>query len=172
MSHIYQSLRVRQVFGVVSTDDIIPGRYKHASTDPSELATHVFENMVPGLAATFKPGDVISCDDTFGIGSSREQAVSSLLAAGVVAVFAPRFGRIFFRNSWNLGLLAIEIDSLPALEGEIIDLEPSQGLVKTPSGIVQFTPPSTEMLEMVKHGGLLAQIRKQLVETAIKDTSQ
>jgi 3-isopropylmalate/(R)-2-methylmalate dehydratase small subunit len=169
MSHIYQSLRVRQVFGVVSTDDIIPGRYKHASTDPAELATHVFENMIPGLAATFKPGDAISCNDTFGIGSSREQAVSSLLAAGVVAVFAPRFGRIFFRNSWNLGLLAIEIDNLPASEGEVIDIEPSQGLVKSPSAIAQFIPPSQEMLDMVKHGGLLAKIRKQLVGQSAKN---
>ena len=163
MSHTYQGLRVREVIGVVSTDDIIPGRYKHMSTDPAELAPHVFENLLPGFAATLKPGDVIRCNDTFGIGSSREQAVSSLLASGIVAVFAPRFGRIFFRNSWNLGLLAIEIDSLPASEGDVIDLEPSQGLVKGSSGTVQFTPPSTEMLDMVKHGGLLAQIRQQLV---------
>jgi 3-isopropylmalate/(R)-2-methylmalate dehydratase small subunit len=162
MNHAYQSLRVREVIGVVSTDDIIPGRYKHASTDPVELATHVFENMMPGLAATFKPGDAISCNDTFGIGSSREQAVSSLLAAGIVAVFAPRFGRIFFRNSWNLGLLAIEIDNFPASEGEIIDVDLTKGLVKGRAGLVQFIPPSTEMLDMVKQGGLLAQIRKQL----------
>ncbi|MDF5723206.1 MAG: 3-isopropylmalate dehydratase [Rhizonema sp. PD37] len=156
------TLRVRKINGVVSTDDIIPGRYKHMFTDKNILAKHVFENALPGFAATLKPGDAIYCNDTFGIGSSREQAVSSLLASGIVAVFAPRFGRIFFRNSWNLGLLPIEIDYLPAQEGEMIQVDLSQGLVKGQSGVAEFICPPPEMLEMVRQGGLLAQISKQL----------
>src|SRR3954470_22866685 len=102
-------LRTRNVAGVISTDDIIPARYKHSFVDPADMAKHVFENLLPGFAATLRTGDVILGSDTFGVGSSREQAVSSLLASGVKAVIAPRFGRIFFRNAWNLGLIAIEI---------------------------------------------------------------
>lgn len=155
------TLRVRKVSGVVSTDDIIPGRYKHMYTDTSILAQHVFENKLPGFAATLKSGDAIYCNDTFGIGSSREQAVSSLLAAGVVAVFAPRFGRIFFRNSWNLGLLPIEIDDLSIQEEEIVQVNLAQGVVKGQSSVAEFIPPPPEMLEMVNQGGLLAQIRQR-----------
>ena len=76
-------LRVRRIDRIISTDDIIPGRYKHMFTDTSELAKHVFENIFPGLAETFREGDVIISSTIFGIGSSREQAVSSLLAAAV-----------------------------------------------------------------------------------------
>jgi 3-isopropylmalate dehydratase small subunit len=108
MTAVDSAHRIRIGPGPVSTDDIIPGRYKHMYTDPKELAPHVFENLLPGFARSLSPGDAIYCPDTFGIGSSREQAVTSLLAAGVVVVLAPRFGRIFFRNAWNLGLLVLE----------------------------------------------------------------
>ncbi len=162
MNGIKQNLRVRKITGTISTDDIIPGRYKHALIHPADMAGHVFENLLPGFAQTLRTGDVLSCDSTFGIGSSREQAVSSLLAAGIVAVFAPSFGRIFFRNSWNLGLLAIEIDHLPALEGDTVCLDLNKGLVIGPSGVGCFIPPPTEMISMVEQGGLLAQLRQSI----------
>lgn len=165
MSSIRQNLRVRPITGTISTDDIIPGRYKHSLINPADLAHHVFENLLPGFAQTLQPGDVLLCDSTFGIGSSREQAVSSLLAAGVVAVFAPSFGRIFFRNSWNLGLLAIELEQLPAAAGDRVHLDLHQGCVITPAGVGRFLPPPAEMIRMVEQGGLLAQLRAQLQQT-------
>lgn len=156
-------LRIRKLSGVVSTDDIIPGRYKHMFTDPGELAKHVFENLLPGYAATLAPGDALLCDSTFGIGSSREQAVSSLMAAGVKAVIAPRFGRIFFRNSWNLGLVAIELDDLPVGEMDTILLHLAHGRFTGGFGETRFQPPPPRMLEMVENGGLLSLIRRRLV---------
>lgn len=154
--------RVRCISGVVSTDDIIPGRYKHMYTDPAKLAQHVFENRFPGLAETFQPGDIIVATDTFGIGSSREQAVSSLIAAGVRAIFAPRFGRIFFRNSWNLGLLAIEVEAHDFQEGDRVELDVKGGQAISSSGKALFSPPPTKILEMVAAGGLLAQIEAKI----------
>ena len=77
-------LRARRISGAVSTDDILPARYKHASTNPDELAKHVFEYFVPPGFAPFAPGDCIIADSVFGIGSSREQAVSALMAAGQI----------------------------------------------------------------------------------------
>ncbi|WP_375411009.1 hypothetical protein [uncultured Bradyrhizobium sp.] len=158
-------LRVRRIDRVISTDDIIPGRYKHMFTDPSELAKHVFENIFPGLAGTFRQGDVICTTATFGIGSSREQAVSSLLAAGVKAVISPGFGRIFFRNAWNLGLIAIEAANLHAAEGDTIsiDLE-AGGITGASQTVVSFAPPSERMLEMVAEGGLLPLVVKRLAQ--------
>ncbi|CUX03982.1 3-isopropylmalate dehydratase [Rhizobium pusense] len=148
-------LRVRKIDRVISTDDIIPGRYKHMFTDTNELAKHVFENIFPGLAATFRPRDVICSSTTFGIGSSREQAVSSLFAAGINAVIAPSFGRIFFRNAWNLGLIAIEVADLQVSEGDVISVDLHSGQVAGAVRPANFSPPPARMLEMINAGGLL-----------------
>ncbi|MBW7967358.1 hypothetical protein [Bradyrhizobium sp. BR 10261] len=157
-------LRVRKIARVISTDDIIPGRYKHMYTDTSELAKHVFENIFPGLAETFRPGDVICSTATFGIGSSREQAASSLLAAGVQAVIAPSFGRIFFRNAWNLGLIAVEVVTLDAGEGDTLCIDVDTGRIEGPGRPAAFSPPPVRMLEMVNAGGLLPLVASRLAE--------
>lgn len=90
----------------VSTDDIIAGRYliKH---DPRELGIHAMENINPIFAKRVKRGDVIIGGKNFGCGSSREQAPIALKAAGVSAVVAESFARIFYRNSINQGLPVI-----------------------------------------------------------------
>ena len=161
MSALGTEHRVRIVSGVISTDDVIPGRYKHMYTDPRELAPHVFENLLPGFAASLEPGDALYCADIFGIGSSREQAVSSLMAAGVGAVIARRFGRIFFRNAWNLGLPAIELRNADLVEGERVALDLERGSIwrgdpHGAAGCIAFEAPPGEMLRMLRAGGLLA----------------
>jgi 3-isopropylmalate/(R)-2-methylmalate dehydratase small subunit len=155
-------LRVRPLSGVISTDDIIAGRYKHMFTDPAELGKHVFESLLPGFAATLRQGDALYSVDTFGVGSSREQAVSALMAAGVVAVIAPRFGRIFFRNAWNLGLFPIEMDGLSLTESQLVDLDVTAGKLIGSFGEVAFTPPPAAMLEMAAAGGLLSLVQQRL----------
>lgn len=156
--------RVRLVPGTISTDDIIPGRYKHMYTDPRDMAPHVFESLLPGFAATLKPGDALCCPDIFGIGSSREQAVSSLLAAGVTAIFARRFGRIFFRNAWNLGLPVLELRDADLAEGEAISVNLERGSIQRASGDLAFEPPPPEMLKMLRAGGLLASVVARFAE--------
>lgn len=156
------NLRIRRISGVISTDDIIPGRYKHMFTDPNELRKYVFENLLPRFAATLGPDDVLCCDDTFGIGSSREQAVSAIQAAGIKAVIAPRFGRIFFRNAWNLGLIAIEMADFPGQEGQAVDLHLAEGRIQGPFGTLAFQPPDAAILDMVAQGGLLTMVQKRL----------
>ena len=151
--------RARWIAGPISTDDVIPGRYKHMYTDPAELARHVFENLRPGFAATLAPGDALCCPEIFGIGSSREQAVSSLIAAGVTAVIAPRFGRIFFRNCWNLGLLPLEAAAPPLAEGAAIEIDLATAEIRTAGARHPFRPIPPEMLAMRAQGGLLAMIR-------------
>ena len=151
------SLRVRCLSGTVSTDDIIPGRYKHMYSDPKHLAPHVFENLIPGFAGSLKTGDAIWSDSIFGIGSSREQAATSLLAAGVQVVLAPRFGRIFYRNAWNVGLGLIEL-APPAgasLEGAGITVDWATGIVGGPFGEMRFAVPPPRLMEIRRSGGLL-----------------
>lgn len=149
--------RVVRVSGVISTDDIIPARYKHMYVDSAQLAPHVFEHRFPGLAADLAPGDAVLGDATFGVGSSREQAVSALLAAGVRAVVAPSFGRIFYRNCWNLGLPAVEAPTV-ALAGADVDLSLADGVLRSDGTTVPFARPPEMMLEMVRAGGLLAMV--------------
>jgi 3-isopropylmalate/(R)-2-methylmalate dehydratase small subunit len=152
------ALRVRRVQGEISTDDIIPARYKHRFTDPAMLAPHVFEHRFPGLAETFRRGDALVGRDILGIGSSREQAVSALRACGVRLVVAPAFGRIFYRNCWNLGLPAIEADTALLAEGEQINLDLTGGRITGSAGCVSFAPPARMMIDMVEAGGLLAMV--------------
>ncbi|MCW2631939.1 MAG: 3-isopropylmalate dehydratase small subunit LeuD [Pseudonocardia sp.] len=150
--------RVRRIAGEISTDDIIPARYKHMYTDPAMMAPHVFEARFPGLAATFQVGDVVVSKDIFGVGSSREQAVSALIECGVRAVIAPEFGRIFYRNCWNLGLPAIQSGIELFTEGDTIRIDLERGLFLSSSPEIElprFPSPSPMMIAMVDAGGLL-----------------
>lgn len=152
---------VYRVSGAVSTDDILPARYKHASTDPEELATHVFEYSEPGLAGRLKISEergILVGNSIFGIGSSREQAVSALKAAGVVAVLSPAFGRIFFRNCWNLGVPAIELDTDSVRDGDRIVIDLERGLCQSGNYTLEFEAIEGTLIEMVAAGGLLAQL--------------
>jgi 3-isopropylmalate/(R)-2-methylmalate dehydratase small subunit len=150
-----------RVSGTISTDDILPARYKHASTDPEELATHVFEYSEPGLVSRIRTCDVqgiVVGDNTFGIGSSREQAVSALKAAGVIAVLAPAFGRIFFRNSWNLGVPAITLATDIVENGDQITIDLEHGSCQSGKYTLEFEAIDQKLIEMIEAGGLLAQI--------------
>jgi 3-isopropylmalate/(R)-2-methylmalate dehydratase small subunit len=151
-------LNVRRFYGVVSTDDILPARYKHQHVDPSQFGCHVFENLRPGWVQTVRPGDIIVSDDVFGIGSSREQAVTALSAAGIVAVIAPAFGNIFFRNAWNTSLPALEMDIPDVKEGEEVHIDLGAARLVTARGEVRFRPPPELLLEVMRAGGLLAAV--------------
>jgi 3-isopropylmalate/(R)-2-methylmalate dehydratase small subunit len=155
--------RIREISGVISTDDIIPGRYKHMHVDPNQLGAHVFEDRFPGLADSLTAGDILWSSELFGIGSSREQAVSALLAAGVEAVVAPQFGRIFYRNAWNLGLRLITLPrpGAASLEGVTLELDPAKGLLTGPFGKLMFAKPPERLEAIISAGGLLEWVKLQ-----------
>ncbi len=90
----------------VNTDLIMPGRYL-VSIDPAELAEHVFEPLGPQVQARVRASKVVVAGRNFGCGSAREQAASGLAGAGITAVIATSFARVFFRNAINTGLPAI-----------------------------------------------------------------
>src|ERR1017187_3839252 len=96
--------RVRAALGDnIDTDIIYPGRYLNI-TDREKTAEHLFELAYPELRAAIEPGEVIVAGKNFGGGSSREQAAAGLKFAGVGAVLAGSFARIFYRNAINVGL--------------------------------------------------------------------
>lgn len=158
---------MRRIHGIVSTDDILPARYKHASTDPETLAQHVFEYRLGAGHPRFAADDCIVADDVFGIGSSREQAVSALVAAGVRAVIAPAFGRIFYRNCWNLALPAIEADLAGCAENDPIELRLREGRIVARAGTVPFAPPPERLIGICRDGGLLRYVARRSGQEAL-----
>ena len=104
----------------IDTDAIIPGRYL-VINEPRELAEHLFEGVRPEMAAAVKEGDIVVAGENFGCGSSREHAPLALKGAGVKAVVAKSFARIFFRNAINIGLPPVSYTHLRAHE-TVLDL--------------------------------------------------
>ncbi len=101
----------------VDTDQIIPARYL-TTFEASELAKYCMEDADPDFAKNVCKGDVIVGLKNFGCGSSREHAPISIVGAGVSAIIAKSFARIFYRNSINLGLPLLEC---PLAAEEICD---------------------------------------------------
>lgn len=144
----------------VDTDQIIAGRYLR-TRDPSTWAAHAFEDLDPTLAARLA-GSVLVAGANFGCGSSREQAARALRDAGVVAVIAPTFARIFFRNAVNLGLPVGEA-ALNCVDGETVELDLEAGTVRAGTrSPVACRPLSPRMQEILEAGGLVELLRRQV----------
>ena len=107
----------------IDTDLIIAARYLNTS-DPHELAKHVMEDADPEFVKKLQPGDIIVAGENFGCGSSREHAPIALKAAGVAAVVAKSFARIFYRNAFNMGLPIFELPQADLIkEGDLISID-------------------------------------------------
>ncbi|MDD1703945.1 MAG: 3-isopropylmalate dehydratase [Methanoregula sp.] len=141
----------------IDTDLVIAGRYLRTK-DRSIWAEHVFEDLDPALAPRLK-GAVIVAGKNFGCGSSREQAAIAIREAGVRAVIAPSFARIFFRNAINIGLPLIECD-LPCTEGETIRFDLKAGWVEGAGERIPVPSLSPRMQEILAAGGLVEYWRK------------
>ena len=146
----------------ISTDHIAPGRYFHLRSKLPELAKHVLEDAREDFAASVKPGDFVVAGRNFGLGSSREHAPIIIRLAGVAAVLAPSFARIFFRNAVNIGLPAVTVDTSFVCEGDELEVDLEKGIVRdlTQEREVSFQPLSAEMIGILGDGGLVAHIRK------------
>jgi methanogen homoaconitase small subunit len=143
----------------IDTDLIIAGRYLRTK-DHSQWVAHVFEDLDPSLAPRLRDA-VIIAGKNFGCGSSREQAAIALREAGVVAVVAPSFARIFFRNAINIGLPAIEC-SLSCSEGRNVRFDLAAGWVETEGKRYPVRLLSPRMREILAAGGLVSYWRAHL----------
>lgn len=136
----------------IDTDQIIAGRYLRTK-DRQIWAGHVFEDYDPGLVERLR-GSVIIAGKNFGCGSSREQAVIALREAGVLAVVAPSFARIFFRNAINIGLPAIE-GTCECDDGMDVVVDIDGGFIECNHKKTQIKPLSSKMKEILLAGGLV-----------------
>jgi 3-isopropylmalate/(R)-2-methylmalate dehydratase small subunit len=149
----------------VNTDVIYPGRYSELY-DPDEMAKHAMEDLDPTFRDRVGPGDIIVAGTNFGCGSSREQAVICLQRAGVSAVVASSFGRIFFRNAINLGMPAVEAPGAAAAfsTGDEVELDLRAGVVRNlgRGTEVRFRTLPPFLMEILDDGGLVAHLRRRL----------
>jgi 3-isopropylmalate dehydratase small subunit len=149
----------------IDTDAIIPARYLNTS-DPEELARHVMEDADPGFPEKVNPGDIIVADKNFGCGSSREHAPIAIKAAGIQAVVAKSFARIFYRNAFNIGLPIFESSeaSEKIREGDEIEIDADSGLIGnlTRNEQYQAKPIPSFMQELIKAGGLVEWTRRKI----------
>lgn len=148
----------------VDTDLIIPARYLNVS-DEHELAKYCFVDVRPDFVKEVRAGDIVVAGVNFGCGSSREHAPRAMKAAGVGAVIAKSFARIFYRNAFNIGLAVLESDeaaealkegdeiSIDLEKGEIADLRSGRSCRSNP--IPDF------MMRLVETGGLLACVERE-----------
>ena len=145
----------------VDTDVIIPARYLN-SFDAKELATHAMVDLDPTFVERVQEGDIIVAKKNFGCGSSREHAPLIMKIAGVGAVLAKSFARIFYRNAINIGLLAIECDTDSIDDGDELELDIEKGVITnlTNGSIIQIEPLPPVMIKLLKDGGLVEHIKK------------
>lgn len=148
----------------VNTDVIFPGKYTYVSMEPEEMAKHSLEDLDPEFAKRVSPGDVIVAGKNFGCGSSREQAAACLKHAGVQAIIARSFARIFFRNAINQGLLVVQSDEAVEIieHGDEVSVDFENGKIHTRKGTVGFPLLPSSVLGILEAGGLIAYTRQKL----------
>jgi 3-isopropylmalate/(R)-2-methylmalate dehydratase small subunit len=156
--------RVLKLGDHIDTDLIYPGKYL-TILDPSEWPRHALEGIDPNFPARIHRGDIIVAGENFGCGSSRSQAVSCLRYAGIGAIVAASFGRIFFRNSINQGLPVIECPtaSQSLAEGEPILIHLLEGFVERQNRRFRFEPLPGLLMDIIVSGGLVPYTKEFLL---------
>ncbi|HZX11695.1 MAG TPA: 3-isopropylmalate dehydratase small subunit [Acidobacteriota bacterium] len=148
----------------VNTDVIFPGKYTYTQMEPEEMASHALEDLDPEFASQVQPNDVIVAGRNFGCGSSREQAASCLKYAGVQAVIAKSFARIFFRNAINQGLpVIISEEAADRLEkGEEVSIDLDKNEIITKDQIIAFDPLPDSVKKILDAGGLIPYTKRKI----------
>jgi 3-isopropylmalate/(R)-2-methylmalate dehydratase small subunit len=148
----------------VNTDVIFPGKYTYTVSDPKEMAKIAMEDLDPEFAKNVQLGDIVVGGKNFGCGSSREQAAFCLKYAGVGAVVARTFSRLYFRNCINAGLPVITLSQSPDIftKGESVEIDLGSGTLKCAAGEFHFPPLPEAIIGIFNDGGLIPHTRKVL----------
>ena len=149
----------------IDTDVIIPARHLN-TTDPKELAKHCMEDIDKNFINEVKEGDVIVALKNFGCGSSREHAPLAVKAAGISCVIAKSYARIFYRNSFNIGLPILECDEAAEKiqAGDEISVDFESGIIinKTKNEEYKAEPFPEFIQQIINQGGLVGYVSKKL----------
>lgn len=148
------------VFGNnINTDVIISARRKESKHKIEDMIPYVMEDIRPEFYKSIQTGDIIVAGPNFGCGSSREAAPAVLKAAGIRAVIAPLFARIFYRNAINVGLPVITFEGATNYfsEGEFLTIDTKSGKIhkEKTNETFDFPPIPKFMMGILEEGGLV-----------------
>jgi 3-isopropylmalate/(R)-2-methylmalate dehydratase small subunit len=142
----------------VNTDLIFPKVWFRPTYEPGEMANHLMVGIDEGFPRKVGRGDIIVGGQNFGCGSSREEAAAAMKEAGVAAVVAPSFGRLFTRNAINVGLPIVTSPRIDEeiTQGDEIEIDLAGGTIRNlRSGYEARLPPmAPESLKLIKDGGI------------------
>jgi len=147
----------------INTDFIISGRYKFFITDIKELAKHIMEDIDPDFSKKIILHEsIMVVGENFGMGSSREQAPLVIKESGIMAVIAKSFARIFYRNSFNIGLLLIQADTDKIDGNDILEIDLDRGKILDATKNIELAiqPFPDFMQKLLKEGGIVNFIKK------------
>jgi 3-isopropylmalate/(R)-2-methylmalate dehydratase small subunit len=149
----------------VNTDVIFPGKYTYTVSDPKEMAQYALEDLDPTFAKNVRPGDIIVAGTNWGNGSSREQAARCLKEAGVGAVIAVSFARIWYRNAINSGLLALTCPAAVAAlnHGDWAEVDLAGGIIRCAAGQFEFPPFAPSVQKIIAAGGLIPHLKQTVL---------
>jgi 3-isopropylmalate/(R)-2-methylmalate dehydratase small subunit len=146
----------------VNTDYIISSRRRIKAENVREMVPYAFEDIDPEFASRVEPGDFVVAGSNFGCGSSRETAPLVIQVAGVAAVLAKSYARIFFRNTVGIGLPAVMCDTDRIAEGDALEVDLDANVVhnRTRQEDIPIQPIPPFMKRILNDGGLRAHFRK------------
>ena len=149
----------------IDTDAIIPARFL-VITDAAKLGENCMEGLEPGWVKRVTRGDIMVAGRNFGCGSSREHAPVAILGAGMPVVIAHSFARIFYRNSFNMGLLLLEVgDDVDKIhDGDELDIDAAAGVIhnRSTGEDIPFPPLPSSMAQILNKGGLVPYVRERM----------
>ncbi len=148
----------------INTDVIFPGKYTYTVTDATEMAKHALEDALPEFAKEVRQDDIIVAGKNFGCGSSREQAALCLKAAGVGAVVAKSFSRIYYRNAINLGLPIVVCPQLSDIvkQGDEVTINFTRGVITFKGVEYAFPALNKDVAMILDAGGLIPWVRAKI----------
>ena len=148
----------------INTDLILPARYLDLY-EPKELGPHAFEGMGLMFVEKLKGSTIVVGGENFGLGSAREQAPNAMKGAGIQAVIAKSFARIFYRNTLNVGVAAIECPEAAESieESEIVSIHLESGTIQAGMKTYRFASFSGPTMDLLRAGGMVPLLKKKLV---------
>ncbi len=146
----------------INTDLMLPATVQAKSEAEQQKA--VFLANRPGWVAEMKPGDAIVAGHNFGMGSNRP-ASRSLRNCGVSFLMAESINGLFFRNSVNYGLLALECPGCAEAfaEGDRARFDPDAWRVtnlRTGTSLAPLAIPE-RLLGLMRGGGIFPLLEKE-----------
>jgi 3-isopropylmalate/(R)-2-methylmalate dehydratase small subunit len=149
----------------VNTDVIFPGKYTYTVKTNEDIAAHALEDLDPTFAAHAQPGDVIVAGRNWGMGSSREQGVTSLKYCGVNIIIAASFSGLYFRNCINLGVMPVVCPGVNQIikTGDQIEIDLPNACIQAGGQTFDIPSLSPSVQAIMDAGGLVPMLQMRFL---------